>query len=181
MRGFKVLSVAGALAAALVAAPGVTRAANMPSNINLLLKDVQMDATTVSLQADELDSLHRSGADWPLYSDTLEHMKIAVNGMRPKVARLEEMRGSVDAVQGREIDRLGLLFRELVANTNAAINYVSTHEVNLRGAVYEDLITRLDTEAQQMSHSLGEYFGLVAARGKEQRLEKDLGVGAVGE
>jgi hypothetical protein len=176
MGGFKVLSVAGVLAAALVVGPGLSWAAHVTSQTDLLLKDIQSGANVVSTQADNLDALHRSGVDWQINAANLEAMKSVINAMTPKIARLEEMRGGVDAVQGKEIDRVGLLFRELAANTNAAINYLNDNKSSLRGSAYTEYVGRLDSEAQQISRSLGEYFGLVAAQAKELRLQKDLGV-----
>jgi hypothetical protein len=176
MGGFKVLSVAGALAAALVVAPGITLAAHVTSQTDLLLKDVQSEANIVYTQADRLDASYRSRTEWQIHAANLDEMKSVINEMTPKIARLEGMRGGVDAVQGKEIDRIGILFRELAANTNAAINYLNDNKNRLQVPAYAEYVARLDSEAQQISRSLGEYFGLVAAQGKELRLEKDLGV-----
>lgn len=184
---------AGILAGAMAAMPGLSLAApaaqcaGAPAaasaasvhEVSALLDDVQLDAQTVALEADDLQSLLKGvNVSWESHATDLNRMRRRINDMGVKLCRLESLRGAAAPWQQKAIDATASRLRLMADNDVDAISFLNHNREELWMPQYAKYINNLSTESNEIAHSVRECQEYAKVHSQDLNLGKTLGIAA---
>ncbi len=179
MRMLNTLGSAGAIVAALAFTPSFAQAANKGSQVDKLLSALQDSAGRTSLDVSRLQSYRNNlRITWDLHLGTWNIVKGDVNAMGALILRLNNLRDGATPLQQKQIDGSLGLIQTMATETNQAIEFLDADRAGsfAYNPAYIREIDTVTAKSGQLARSLGEYLQFAKVRGKELRLEKDLGV-----
>ncbi|MFB3827364.1 MAG: hypothetical protein ACE15B_11375 [Bryobacteraceae bacterium] len=166
-------------AAAMLATPLLSTAAPAPVTAVSLLAELQARAADAATHANELQTIALTpDVSWQSHAYALEAVRADVNSMGRTLSQLRILRDSAGPEQRHAIDSAALLVTEMAANTSAAVNFLNDHRGNFWIPSYRTEVTNLVNESERLTKSAGEAVQFARLRSKEQRIDKDLGIGA---
>jgi hypothetical protein len=166
------------LSLSLAAQAGIRTAGKTPvaDEAKQTLEDLQMSATAVENQADELrtfiDNPHLSPES---HIDKLIAMREEINRMGREMHILDTERGALPSWEQQAVDKTLPLLKDSAANTTSAIEYLNTNRTHLWGDEYRGYADSVWQDSEQMAKTLKNYLKLAKLRQEEQPLENTLG------
>jgi hypothetical protein len=139
------------------------------------LKDLQVVANDAADQAAVLQSsMFSSNLGWEVHASKLQALKDDVNEISRMLSQLEGRRDSLTEADRVVLDRSMVLLKEMVSNTQSAVEYLNNDRQNFWTPTYRRSINNLVNETDQLAHSLGQVLSLDKTRDREKGLEKSL-------
>jgi uncharacterized protein Yka (UPF0111/DUF47 family) len=157
----------------LFSTQGVSQAQENPE-VTRLLADARDKAAQLSKDADEMESLTRTDADWETHADALNRMKEDVNSLARDTEKLAAARNSASPWQKQAIDRMLPLMKDLASNTTAAINHLSQNKTRPTTPEYTEYLKENDDTAHQLADTISNFVQYGHARAKMEKLEQKL-------
>lgn len=144
---------------------------------NTIFKDVQADAQQALYHADKLQSFAGDpNLDWQIHADQLEYLKGEINDIGTKLCRLKTIRRVVAPWQQLVIDQIATNARLMADNAQDAIVFGDTKPKDLWLATYQKYVNNLFSEANSLTHSVGNAVEFASVSKEYQELRHDLGV-----
>jgi len=142
------------------------------------LEDMDISAAAVADEADQLVQISQSNQ---LSAEThitmLNAIKEDVNRMGREIASLEGERDSLPKWEQRASDKTLPLLKETADNTRKALEYAGQNRTRLWMEDYRNYANTIWRDSGQIAKTLKDYLKYARARGEEQELEQDLGMG----
>jgi hypothetical protein len=160
---FSRLAITGCVAAALVALPGISLAAESHApqatretrEASRLLKGIAADAHHIRAHARKVEKLQASShATYKAYDRQWNDIKPNVEDMSLKFSRLENMRATVLPWQQAAIDRSAPEVKEIAGNLTEFRTYLNTSGISMTSPMFKTYGERLSKEASELSQTV---------------------------
>jgi len=160
------LALAGLPVALRAAAPD---GAQDSEQVSKLLSEAKTQAVFLREDATTMEMYTRSTSSWEVHAATVTQMKEHINAAGRTVAKLDEARNLASPWQEIAIDRIKPLLKEMAANTEAEINYISKNPRRLEDRSYRDYIEANADVADKLAGLISDF---VSYGNTKNRLEK---------
>ena len=128
---------------------------NFKGETNTVFQGIQADAQQALDHADQLQTFaEKSRLSWDTQGLQLDAIKDEVNDIEARICRLETIRRVVAPWQKAEIDRIAMMARLMVHNTQDEILFGNAHQDDLSLPTYQKYTDNIYNEARSLAHSV---------------------------
>jgi hypothetical protein len=152
-------------------------ARNAEAEASDLLRQVKALSLELRADADNLDPLKRQKQiNWRTHAFHLNYARDHVNEIGKRLARLQEIRASMDLWQERAIDEIVPVAKDLATHTQAAIQYLNADRNQIRTPIYREHLTSIQDHSKALHSSVDVYVdyhdALKMLENTQQKLER---------
>ena len=147
--------------------------ADRPDNPDLtqLLAAANDEATELASDADELQILASSDANWLSHALRLAKVKAHVDNMALIIDKLTKTQNSGSALQQEAANQMLSLVKQLSANTTEAINYLNQNKTRPTSEVYAKYLKRNAEAAHQLASMISSLFDYETSMNEIEKLK----------
>ena len=150
---------------------------NFSREASALLDGVASDAVQARDHAAKLESMMvDANVGWAAHAFELSQIRAEVNDMGSKLCRLETIRRVSAPWEQQAIRRAAPLIARMVANAEAAIQFMNGHQEDLFQPGYRALGTNLYNESDNLARSVREFENYAKVHHEDMQLERTLGL-----
>jgi len=139
-----------------------------------LLSAANDEATELASDADEMQILAGSDANWLSHALSLAKIKAHVDNMSLIIDKLSKAQKSGSALQEEAANQMLSLVRQLSANTTAAINYLNQNKTRPTSEVYAEYLKRNAEAAHQLSSMISSLFEYESGMKEIEKLRSEI-------
>ena len=139
-----------------------------------LLSDAAGEAFELASDANDMQTLVQSDANWLTHVLTLAKMKGHVDNMALIIEKLNRAQNSGSALQKQAVDQMLPLVKELSDNTTAAINYLNHNKTRPISAAYREYLDKNAETARQLSSMISSLFDYEKSMTEIERLRSQI-------
>jgi hypothetical protein len=135
------------------------------------IRELQGQASALANRADQFRiGISDNESSWDSQLWQLDTLKSDINAMGRELQTLQTERDSPTPWQRQAIDRAQVLLKDVVTNTNEAIDYFNGNRGHLWTPEYRGYVSNVRKDSEQLSHDLKIDVNLAKVRDREQRL-----------
>ncbi len=139
-----------------------------------LLSAANDEATELAGDADEMQILVFSDANWLSHALLLAKIKAHVDNMALIIDKLSKAQKSGSALQEEAANQMLSLVRQLSANTTAAMNYLNQNKTRPTSEVYVEYLKSNTEAAHQLSSMISSLFDYETSMKEIEKLKSKL-------
>ena len=164
------------LGAGLLATPPAVAAADYDDSpeISRLLADTRAEAVELTREASDLEAFTKSKLSWSTYADKVEMMRGHVNNSGKMLTKLQEAQDSGSPWQRTAISRIEPLLKELAANTEAIIAFMTENKTLIHFPEFRNYAKANYDLASDFEALVRDYVNYGEAREKIDQLSRKL-------
>lgn len=159
-----------------LASPSIVIAASNDDSaeISKLLADTKAEAVELTRDASDLEAFTKSKLSWSTYAGKVEMIKEHINNSGKLLTKLQEAQDSGSAWQQTAISKIEPLLKELAANTEATIAFMSENKGKIHFPEFRDYAKANYEMASDLEALVRDYVSYGEAREKVDRLNRKL-------
>ena len=139
-----------------------------------LLSDAAGQAFELASDANDMQTLVQSDANWVTHVLMLAKMKGHVDNMALIIEKLNKAQNSGSTLQKQAVDQMLPLVKELSDNTTAAINYLNHNKTRPISAAYREYLDKNAETARQLSSMISSLFDYEKSMTEIEQLRSQL-------
>jgi len=159
----------------LTTPPMVMAAGNADSaEISKLLADTKAEAVELTRDASDLEAFTKSKLSWSTYAGKVDMIREHINNTGKLLTKLQDAQDSGSPWQRTAISRIEPLLKELAANTEATIAFMTENKTAIHFPEFRDYARASYELASDMEALVRDFVTYGEAREKIDRLSRKL-------
>jgi hypothetical protein len=164
--------------AGFLISPAKVRATELgdSAEITKLLADAKAEAVELKNDSEDQDAFVKSRLTWESHARKIEMIKEHVNNTGKLLAKLQDVEASGAPWQRTAIQRIEPLLKELAANTETTINYMTENRSTIHFAEFRDYVKANYELASDLEALIRDFVNYGEAKDKFERLGRKVEV-----